>query len=172
MSQADSKYTDPELRARLKEQIQAGSAGGKPGEWSARKSQLLARDYKKAGGGYTGKKDDAAKSLDRWGREDWQTAGGSGDAQHGGSMSRYLPGAVWAMLSPAEKQEAEQSKLHADGQHVEWPAAVRQAMEEYHAKGGGENKGALYAQATKLGIKGRSKMSKAELQKAVKAAQR
>lgn len=49
-------YTDPELRDRLKEQIQAGDKGGKPGQWSARKAQLLAAEYEKAGGDYTKKK--------------------------------------------------------------------------------------------------------------------
>jgi hypothetical protein len=45
-------YTKPTLRKRLFEKIKRGSKGGDPGEWSARKSQLLAREYKKAGGGY------------------------------------------------------------------------------------------------------------------------
>ena len=45
-------YTKPELRARLFKKIKAGTKGGDPGEWSARKAQLLAAEYKKAGGGY------------------------------------------------------------------------------------------------------------------------
>lgn len=45
-------YTKPTMRKRLFEKIKAGSKGGDPGEWSARKAQLLAREYKKAGGGY------------------------------------------------------------------------------------------------------------------------
>ncbi len=45
-------YTKPGLRKRIFERIKAGSKGGDPGEWSARKAQLLAREYKKAGGGY------------------------------------------------------------------------------------------------------------------------
>ena len=32
--------------------IKAGTKGGDPGEWSARKAQLLAVEYKKKGGGY------------------------------------------------------------------------------------------------------------------------
>ena len=32
----------------------AGTRGGKAGQWSARKAQLLASEYKKAGGGYRG----------------------------------------------------------------------------------------------------------------------
>ena len=46
-------YTEPELRARLKEEIKAGDRGGRPGQWSARKSQLLTREYEEQGGGYT-----------------------------------------------------------------------------------------------------------------------
>ena len=45
-------YTKPTLRKRLFEKIKAGSKGGKPGQWSARKAQMLAVAYKKAGGGY------------------------------------------------------------------------------------------------------------------------
>ena len=45
-------YTKPELRKRIFNRIKAGSKGGKPGQWSARKAQMLASAYKKAGGGY------------------------------------------------------------------------------------------------------------------------
>lgn len=45
-------YTKPALRKRLFERIKRGTKGGKAGEWSARKAQLLAAEYKKAGGGY------------------------------------------------------------------------------------------------------------------------
>ena len=45
-------YTRPEMRKRLFNKIKAGTRGGDPGEWSARKAQLLASEYKKAGGGY------------------------------------------------------------------------------------------------------------------------
>ena len=47
-------YTKPTMRKRLFEKIKAGSKGGKPGQWSARKAQMLAKAYKKAGGGYKG----------------------------------------------------------------------------------------------------------------------
>lgn len=45
-------YTQPGMRKRLFEQIKAGGKGGAPGQWSARKAQMLASQYKKAGGGY------------------------------------------------------------------------------------------------------------------------
>lgn len=46
-------YTKPELRERLKDKLLAGNQGGVPGEWSARKAELLAHEYRQAGGGYT-----------------------------------------------------------------------------------------------------------------------
>jgi hypothetical protein len=45
-------YTQPGMRKRLFNKIMAGSKGGKPGQWSARKAQMLAKQYKAAGGGY------------------------------------------------------------------------------------------------------------------------
>lgn len=66
-------YTKPELRERLKAQIKAGSKGGKPGQWSARKAQLLAQAYKKRGGSYKGEKTESQKSLKRWSEQDWMT---------------------------------------------------------------------------------------------------
>jgi UTP:GlnB (protein PII) uridylyltransferase len=66
-------YTKPELRERIKDRIMAGSKAGKPGQWSARKSQLLAQEYEKAGGGYSGEKTEKQKSLEKWGKEKWQT---------------------------------------------------------------------------------------------------
>ena len=45
-------YTKPTLRKRLFNQIKAGGKGGAPGQWSARKAQMLAKAYKAAGGGY------------------------------------------------------------------------------------------------------------------------
>ena len=45
-------YTKQSMRKRMFNSIMAGSKGGKPGQWSARKAQLLASRYKKAGGGY------------------------------------------------------------------------------------------------------------------------
>ena len=45
-------YTKPTMRKALFERIKAKTKGGDPGEWSARKAQLLANEYKKAGGGY------------------------------------------------------------------------------------------------------------------------
>ena len=45
-------YTKPTMRKRLFERIKAGSKGGAPGQWSARKAQMLAKQYNAKGGGY------------------------------------------------------------------------------------------------------------------------
>ena len=45
-------YTKPGMRKRIFNRIKAGSKGGKPGQWSARKAQMTAKAYKAAGGGY------------------------------------------------------------------------------------------------------------------------
>ena len=45
-------YTKPTMRKRLFNKILKGSKGGRAGEWSARKAQMLARQYKAKGGGY------------------------------------------------------------------------------------------------------------------------
>jgi len=45
-------YTKPGMRKSIFERIKAGGKGGAPGQWSARKAQMMALQYKKAGGGY------------------------------------------------------------------------------------------------------------------------
>jgi hypothetical protein len=45
-------YTKPSMRKRIFNEIKAGGKGGNPGQWSARKAQMLAKRYKDAGGGY------------------------------------------------------------------------------------------------------------------------
>ena len=50
---AAGNYTKPGMRKNLFNQIKAGGKGGAPGQWSARKAQMLAKQYKSKGGGYT-----------------------------------------------------------------------------------------------------------------------
>ena len=45
-------YTKPGMRKQIFNRIKAGSKGGKPGQWSARKAQMVAKEYKAKGGGY------------------------------------------------------------------------------------------------------------------------
>ncbi len=53
---SSGNYTKPSLRKRLFNAIKAGGKGGRPGQWSARKAQMLAKKYKASGGGYKSKK--------------------------------------------------------------------------------------------------------------------
>jgi hypothetical protein len=49
---AAGNYTKPGMRKKLVAQVKAGGKGGKPGQWSARKAQMVAKQYKAKGGGY------------------------------------------------------------------------------------------------------------------------
>ncbi|KAJ5953640.1 hypothetical protein N7454_000536 [Penicillium verhagenii] len=109
------KYTDPKLRNEVKEEIHKGDKGGKPGQWSARKAQMMASEYKKRGGSYNTSKDDQSetqKHLDQWTKEDWQTKEGSGTAKkNDGTRKRYLPKEAWEQMSDDEKEETEDKKV-------------------------------------------------------------
>jgi len=171
-SRGEERYTKPDLREKIKDELMASDKGGKQGQWSARQSQLLVQEYEKQGGGYKGKKGEAAKSLEKWTDEDWQTREGGADARHGGKTSRYLPKEVWDKLSAQEKKEAEQRKAKGSRkgeQHVAYTPAMKFAMKEVKKDHNSPTKADLMKEARKLGISGRSKMNKAELQKAVKA---
>jgi UTP:GlnB (protein PII) uridylyltransferase len=88
----------------------AGSKGGNPGQWSARKAQLLANRYRKAGGGYRGKKKKSQRSLSKWTREKWTTIDGK-PAKQGGTMRRYLPAKAWQRLTPAQRRATNRKKI-------------------------------------------------------------
>jgi hypothetical protein len=122
-------YTEPELRQRLKEQIQAGDKGGRPGQWSARKAQLLVREYEKAGGGYVedGRRSGTQQHLEQWGEQEWHTSGGDADARGEKGTSRYLPDVAWKLLSKAERQATEKPKKKAQEQYVGNTDAAKEA---------------------------------------------
>lgn len=109
-----AKYTKAALRERLKNKIMAGSKGGKPGQWSARKAQLLAAEYEKAGGGYTGSKSKSQKSLKKWTKEKWRTSDKKPAIRKDSSgktvTKRYLPDKAWKKLSAAEKAATNKKK--------------------------------------------------------------
>ncbi|KAJ5160751.1 uncharacterized protein N7482_007755 [Penicillium canariense] len=133
------KYTDPELRDQVKEEIHQGDKGGKPGQWSARKvrqvlsnlrlytsyartdwtdrlqAQMMASEYKKRGGDYTtdkDNKDESQKHLQQWTEEEWQTKEGSGTARRDdGTRKRYLLKQAWAQMDADQKEETEAKKV-------------------------------------------------------------
>lgn len=96
-------YTKPGLRESIKRRVLAGSKGGRPGQWSARKAQIVAQQYKKAGGGYTGSKSSKQKSLSKWTKEEWGTRSGKPSTQGSKATGeRYLPKKARQALSKKE----------------------------------------------------------------------
>ena len=79
--------------------VKAGSKGGKPGQWSARKAQLAGKVYKDRGGGYSGPKTEAQESLSKWNRESWGTKSGKPSGKTG---ERYLPKKARESLTTSE----------------------------------------------------------------------
>lgn len=128
-------YTKPAMRKRLFEKIKAGSKGGKAGQWSARKSQLLAREYKKAGGGYTGEKTKAQKSLSKWTKEEWGTKSGKPSTQgKKATGERYLPKKARQALSKEEyaKTSAKKRKdTKAGKQFSKQPKTIAKKTAKY-----------------------------------------
>jgi len=107
-------YTKPSLRESIKDRVMASSKGGKPGQWSARKAQLLAQAYEKAGGGYSGEKTKSQKSLSKWTGEKWGTKSGKPSTQGPKATGeRYLPKKAREALSKKE-YSATSAKKRAD----------------------------------------------------------
>jgi hypothetical protein len=93
--------TDPALWAKVKKEVTAGSKGGRPGQWSARKAQMAVQTYKARGGTYCGPKTKAQKSLTRWTKEDW------GSDRPG---DRYLPKKAREALTDEEYRRTSAKK--------------------------------------------------------------
>ncbi len=107
-------YTKPALRESIKDRVMASGKGGKPGQWSARKAQLLAQAYEKAGGGYSGEKTKSQKSLSKWTGEKWGTKSGKPSTQGPKATGeRYLPKKAREALSKKE-YAATSAKKRAD----------------------------------------------------------
>ena len=122
------KYTKPDLRERLKRRIMAGGKGGAPGQWSARKAQLLAQAYRKAGGGYRGGKSKRQRSLSKWTREEWTTSDGKPARREGGT-TRYLPKKAWRKLSTGERRATNRKKREGSREGRQFVANTRRARD-------------------------------------------
>ena len=95
--------TDEAKWKRIVAAVKAGSKGGKHGQWSARKAQLATQRYKKAGGGYSGAKTKAQKSLSKLTKEKWGTKSGKNSTQgKKATGERYLPKKARESLSKKE----------------------------------------------------------------------
>jgi hypothetical protein len=126
-------YTKPELRNRIKSQVMASGDGGKPGQWSARKAQLVAQKYEAAGGGYKGPRTGAQKSLAKWTDQKWTTSDGKPAEKPDGTMRRYLPEKAWDKLSPGQKAATNKKKVEASRkgqQFVSNTPAAQEARKE------------------------------------------
>jgi hypothetical protein len=105
-------YTRPDLREKIKKQVLLGNKGGRPGQWSARKAQLVAHEYESEGGGYKHSRNATQKSLQQWSDERWHTGDGK-EAVQGDETHRYLPDAAWKKLSPEQRKAADLKKVAA-----------------------------------------------------------
>ena len=162
-----AERTDPKLWERVKKRVTAGTKGGEKGEWSARKAQLAVAEYKKAGGGYEGEKDDD-NSLAQWTEEDWGTKSGK---KSGDTHERYLPKKAREALSKDEYARSTAKKRTDTRKGKQFSAQPKDvAAKSAKYRGGGKaevTKAELYAQAKQHDIAGRSKMTKAELARAL-----
>jgi hypothetical protein len=128
-------YTNPALRERIKKKVMASGKGGKPGQWSARKAQLVAQEYKKAGGGYSGSKTSKQKSLSKWTKEDWGTKSGKPSTQGDKATGeRYLPKKARAKLSASEYAKTSAKKredLRKGKQFSKQPKTIAKKTSRY-----------------------------------------
>lgn len=128
-------YTKPSLRERIKNRIMAGTKGGKAGQWSARKAQLLAQQYKKSGGGYSGSKTKAQSSLSKWTKEEWGTKSGKPSTQGAKATGeRYLPKKARQALSSKEYAATSRAKrkgMAKGKQFVKQPKAIAKKTARY-----------------------------------------
>jgi hypothetical protein len=125
-----AKKKNPSLWKRIVARIKAGSKGGKPGQWSARKAQLAVAAYKKAGGGYKGKKS-KSNSLRKWTKQKWRTKSGKKSSETG---ERYLPEKAIKALSSKEYAATSRAKRAGSKkgkQFVKQPKSIAKKVAKY-----------------------------------------
>jgi hypothetical protein len=119
--------SNPKLWERIKNRVKAGSKGGPKGKWSARKSQLLVKAYKSAGGKFKGKKS-RNNSLSKWSREKWDYINKSGRKSKRG---RYLPEKVRKSLTAKERRSENRRKGSKRGKKVSYSKSVAKKMRRH-----------------------------------------
>lgn len=101
-------------RERIKERIKAGSKGGKPGQWSAVKSLMLAKECKKKGCSLP-RNSKKAKSMKKWVGEKWRTSDGKPAIRKNKKgetiTTRFRPDKVWKKLDKKERASLNRSKI-------------------------------------------------------------
>lgn len=124
-----AKKKNPGLWKRIVARVKAGSKGGKKGQWSARKAQIATARYKKAGGGYSGKKS-SKNSLSKWSKQKWRTS----DGKPSKGKKRYLPDKAWKSLSASEKRATNRAKAEGNKkgkQFVRQPKKIAKKTAKY-----------------------------------------
>ncbi len=120
---------------RIVASVKAGGKGGDPGQWSARKAQLATQRYKKSGGGYSGPKTEAQKSLSKWTSEDWGTKSGKPSTQgKDATGERYLPKKAREALSSSEyaaTTKAKREGTKAGKQFVKQPKGIAKKTAQF-----------------------------------------
>lgn len=122
--------TNPALWERIFKRVKAGSKGGDAGEWSARKAQLSVALYKKAGGGYKGKKN-PNNALTKWSKQDWTTKSGKPSAVTG---ERYLPKKAIKALTASEYAKTTAAKREGTRkgkQFVAQPKSIAKKVKKF-----------------------------------------
>jgi hypothetical protein len=127
--------TDEPKWKRIVAAVKASDKGGKPGQWSARKAQLATQRYKKSGGGYSGPKTKAQKSLSKWTDEDWGTKSGKPSTQGPKATGeRYLPKKARQGLTPSEyaaTTKAKREGMAKGKQFVKQPKTIAKKTAGY-----------------------------------------
>tara|TARA_A100001391_G_scaffold160355_1_gene118970 strand:+ start:317 stop:712 length:396 start_codon:yes stop_codon:yes gene_type:complete len=109
---ASATKTKPKLWKRIVASVKSSSKGGRPGQWSARKAQIATARYKKAGGGYRGKKSSSNK-LTKWSKQKWDYVSKGDKKKPRAKRGRYLPESVRKSLSKSEKAATNRAKRAA-----------------------------------------------------------
>jgi len=126
---SSAKKSNPAKWKRIVAAVKAGSKGGRPGQWSARKAQIAVARYKKSGGGYSGAKK-KSNSLSKWSKQKWRTS----DGKPSKGKKRYLPDAAWKSLSASEKRATNRAKAKGNKkgkQFVKQPKSIAKKVRRY-----------------------------------------
>jgi hypothetical protein len=122
--------TNEALWTRVKNEVQRGSKGGHPGQWSARKAQLAVKIYKDRGGRFKGPRS-SNNSLHRWTVQNWMTKSGLPSLLTG---ERYLPEKAIKSLSSAEYSRTTRKKrmgMRQGKQFVRQPRSITKKTRRY-----------------------------------------
>lgn len=129
------------IRRRLKNKIKKQAImGTKAGQWSARKSQELKRQYeaacdKKGLNPYKGKKTKSQDNLSKWSKQKWGTASGKKSSTTG---EPYFPAKAVAALkkkdlySKAKRQKTKATR--AGKQNARYSDDIRKVVAQYRAE--------------------------------------